>query len=214
MGQFELLPPSAQADAVAASVIRIYKRNHVVFHAGDPAGSVHVVRTGTFAVQMASANGTNTIVAVLGPGEVFGETAVIRQGYTRTATVLALEPSSTLMIPAQAFNEIRAKHPIVDRLMIELLADRLETMGRRLCEAYGEDVLHRCLLRLAELTITSKDKPAALAITQEQLAELVGTTRPSVNQALHRLQERGLVSLSRGKITVSDPADLQLAVRR
>ena len=215
MGQLEQLPADVQTEILGVGVERTYKRNHVVFHQGDPAGSVHVVMSGTLAVQVMIPSGAAAIVAVLGCGEVFGEMAILRQGSTRCTTVLALEDARTMMIPEPAFSEIRRRHPCIDTLLLMTLVERLDSMGQRLCEAYSEDVLHRCLLRLAELTPRTRGStPTALTITQEHLAELVGTTRPSVNQALRRLKDRGMLSLARGRITITDPAGLHVAASR
>lgn len=211
MGLLEHLPSDVRESVIASGVVRHYKRDHVVFHQGDPATSVYVVRAGRLAVQRADAHGHTAIIMVLGRGDLFGEMALLRGMPGRAATVRALEPTTTTMLTAAAFTQLRRAYPCVDPLLIDMLAERLDLVGQRLCEAYTEDVLHRCLKRLTDLAPDASTRPALLRITQENLAEMVGTTRPSVNHALRRLQDRGLLSLARGRIVVNDPQRLRVA---
>jgi CRP/FNR family transcriptional regulator, cyclic AMP receptor protein len=211
MGLVDRLPEPIRSSLMEAGSPRSYDRGQIVFHQGDPASSLHIIRSGRVAVQMGSTNGAMATVNVLGPDDVFGEMGVLLLSGTRSATIRALQPTATTMITAATFTTLRMRHPAVDRALLESLAERLEYMSRRVSEAHSQDVLHRCLNRLAELVPRDSAGPIALDITQENLADIVGTTRPSINQSLQRLQQRGLLTRLRGRIVVQDPCRLRAA---
>ena len=95
----------------------------VVFSEGDPGDSLYVVTEGLIQIQKRTAAGP-LVLSRLGPGEFLGEMAVI-SGTPRSATAIAVEPSTLLMYPAQKIEQLIAEHPSVGARMIQLLAGRL-----------------------------------------------------------------------------------------
>ncbi len=92
-----------------------------------------------------------------------------------------------------------------EQLLLLLLARRVEELSGRLLEAMYDDLDHRVARRLSHLTqvyAAGRPDPVEVPLTQEQLADLVGGTRPSVNQVLQRLAAEGVLRLGRGRITV------------
>lgn len=149
-------------------------------------------------------------VAVFGTGDYFGELALLRTSTRRTATVQALEPAVTLAIGGAAFRRLCEQRPRVERALTTLLADQVDSLSRHLLEALYEGLDARVHHRLAELAATygSDHGAVVLPLTQAQLAELAGGTRPTVNQILRRLEARGVIALGRGRVTVLDAARL------
>jgi CRP-like cAMP-binding protein len=148
---------------------------------------------------------------VRGPGESFGEMALVGEKAGRAATVEALEEAETLCVYEKEFARLRHEHPAVNEFLISLLAAELRIMNQRLLEALYLPVERRLLRRLSELSQLYKVEAhdiVDIPLTQEELAELVGTSRATVNAVLGDAQTRGLVELRRGKVRIVDHAGL------
>ncbi len=192
---------------LATTRVRRFGRGEVVVHEGDPADSLHLVESGRLAVRVTTPTGERATLNLLGPGQYFGELSLL-DGRTpiRTASIVALESSTTRSLSASAFRELRQRHRAAERFLLALLARRVEELSGRVVEAMYDGLdrrVHRRLLELASLYDDGKPS-VVITLTQELLAELVGGTRPSVNQVLQRLADQGIVELGRGRITVLD----------
>lgn len=190
---------------------RTFARNEVVCHEGDPADSLHLVESGHLAVRSGLASGSTATFTILSGGDYFGELALLREDRRRTATVIALESSRTLAVAGTAFDSLCARNPHVERILSTLLADRVDTLSRRLVETMYESLDRRIYRRLIELARSYgvSNGHAAIPLSQAHLADLVGATRPSVNQVLQRLAGQGVVGLGRGRVDVLDVAALE-----
>lgn len=197
-------------DVLAAARRRRFARNEVVCHAGDPADSIHLVTSGHLSVRVTLASGDTALINILGPGGYFGELALLRADRHRTATVTALEPAETLVLGSGAFRKLCERHPEVERSMTTMLADRIEELSQRLLESMYVGLDRRLYRRLADLAdqYAAEEGPVTIPFTQSQLADLAGGTRPSVNQALQRLVDQGIVTVGRGRVEVLDRARL------
>jgi CRP/FNR family cyclic AMP-dependent transcriptional regulator len=185
---------------------RAFARNEVVCHEGDPADSLHLVESGHLAVRSGLASGVTATFTILSSGDYFGELALLREDHRRTATVVALEPSRTLSVGASAFDALRTRNPRVERVLSVLLADRIDALSRRLLETMYESLDRRVYRRLVDLAHAygGSASQATIPLSQAQLADLVGVTRPSVNQVLQRLADQDLVRLGRARIDILD----------
>ena len=215
---WRLLEPLRDDDREAFLAVarpRTFVRNEVLCHEGDPADSLHLVEQGHLAVHAGLASGATATFTVLSTGDYFGELALLRADHRRTATVTALEPSRTLAVAATAFDALCRRSPGIERIVSALLADRIDILSRRLLETMYESVDRRVYRRLFELARSyggsdgGSDGTATIPLSQTQLANLVGATRPSVNQVLQRLAELQVVGLSRSRIEVLDLAALE-----
>lgn len=193
--------PAVDRDAVLATAVRrSYRAGEQLFGQEDPADAVHLLVAGRVAVSRRTPDGDVTTFAVLGPGEHLGELALVLPGRRRTADAVALEPTVTLALPATRFDALRGRHPGVERVLVGLLAAQVERLSAHLLEALHVPADQRVLRRLAHLT---RHDPL-VALTQEQLAGLSGTARPTVNRVLRRAQRDGLLLLGRGTVRVLD----------
>jgi CRP/FNR family cyclic AMP-dependent transcriptional regulator len=185
---------------------RRFDRHEVVFHRDDPADSLHLIVKGRFAVRIMTPVGDTVTIAVLGPDDSFGEMALIGGEPRRSATVLALERAETLAIYKDDFDRLRAEYPAVNDVLLRFLVRELRTMNERLLEALYVPSERRVLRRLKELTADDADGEGGIEVplTQEELAELSGTSRSTVNRVLRQEERRGTVSLRRGRTTVVD----------
>jgi CRP/FNR family cyclic AMP-dependent transcriptional regulator len=207
--EWRLLAPltSGERAAVVAATRRMtVGKGDVLFHEGQEGDSVHLLVRGHLAVRVATPDGDRATLNVLGPGEHVGELALVdRSGpHRRSATVMALEPVETLVLSAPAFYALCDRHPRVQGLLVDLLAHRVRELSSRLLETMYLDLeqrLCRRLLFLAEIYQVG-DGQIVLPLTQEQLADLAGGSRPSLNQVLQRLVDHGLVTVGRGRIVI------------
>jgi len=194
---------------LSAARRRTYARGDVLVREGDPSDSLHLVASGRLAVRVSTRDGDNATINLLGAGDYFGELSLLDgQPLTRSATIVALEPAQTLSLSAAEFRDLRRRHRAADHLLLTLMARRVEELSGRLLEALYDGLDQRVHRRLAELSDLYADGrgPTTIPLTQEHLAELVGGTRPTVNQILRKLEDEGVVALGRGKVTVLDRA--------
>jgi CRP-like cAMP-binding protein len=150
-------------------------------------------------------------LSVLGPGDVFGELALVRPRHERTATVVALEAVETATLDQEAFDRLRHEHPSVDHFLVTLLARRVARLSAHLVEALHVPAEQRVLRRLLALVALYQDGPLPVTIplTQDDLASLAGTSRPTANKVLRQMEELGALQLGRGRVKVLDLAPLR-----
>lgn len=211
-------PPLAVLDeaerqaVVAMARPRSFAKDDVVFLEGDPADSVHFVTSGHFAVRVSTPDGERATLNVLCAGGWFGELSLLheQEPTSRSATVLALDDCSSLVLTQQSFHDLCSQHPRVERLVLTLMAARVRELSTQLLEAMYVPLDRRLCNRLLDLVevYDGDGDRTVLPLTQEQIADLVGGTRPSVNQALQRLVAEGIVELGRGRVVVLDRATL------
>ncbi len=203
------LPATERADLLASTRRRSFGRHEVLVREGDPSDSLHLVEEGRLAVRVDTPAGDTALLGVLGPGDWFGELSLLGSGApVRTATVVALEPAVTRTLSTAAFADLRHRHPASGELLLTLLANRIEELSSRLVEVMYDGLDRRVSRRLLDLVRVYRgdgDGPVTIPLTQEQLAGLVGGTRPSVNEVLQKLAKRGVVELGRGRVVVLRP---------
>jgi len=185
---------------------RRFARGEVVYHHDDPADSLHLVSSGRFLIRVATPLGEAVTLALFGPGDIFGEMALVGTEPRRSATVEALVPSETFAVFQADFEWLRRQHPSIDRVLIALLAGEVRSLNERLLEAFYVSAEKRVLRRLVELSRLFSDSQTAaeLPLTQEDLATFAGTSRATVNQILRQEEKRGTVELRRGKTVIRD----------
>lgn len=190
---------------------RAYGRDEVIFHQGDPADTLHLIAEGHVSVRVTLAGGEFVIVAIFGPGDAFGEGALVSSPRPRGATVIALERCETLSIGRDQFESLRTSYAGIDRFLVELLSARVDRLNGYLLEALyvpAERRVLRRLLELCRLYADDDEQCIVIPVTQDMLASLAGTTRPTANQVLGRLAASQVVEASRGQIVVLNRKEL------
>ena len=202
---FSDLPSGELQRVLTLARRRTFGRGEIVFHEGDPADSLHLISKGRFAVRVTTPLGETAMLAIRGPGEAFGELALVSEA-PRSATVAALEQTETYSIYRREFDELRREHPFVNRVLVAVLAAEVRRMNELIVEAFYVGAEQRVLRRLRDLARVYGDGSDSVTIplTQEDLAGLAGTSRATVNRALREEELRGTVKLGRGKTTVLD----------
>jgi CRP/FNR family transcriptional regulator, cyclic AMP receptor protein len=198
--------PGEDVRAVLALARRsTYRRGEVVFHRHDPADAVHLIVKGRFDVRITTGTGDVVALAIHGPGETFGELAVVTAA-ERTATVTALEAGETLVVRGSELRRLAREHASVDEVLVRVLAEHVAFLSERLVEAYTVDAEARVARRVLELgRVYGEKPPVVIPLIQEDLAALAGTSRATVNRVLREAERRGLVEVGRGKTVLVDP---------
>lgn len=182
---------------------RRFVRNEVVFHRDDPADSLHLIVKGRFSIRIMTPLGETVTVGVRGPGDAFGEMALVADGARRAATITALEEAETFAVYVTDFQRLRKEHPSVNEVLIAFLAGEVRRQNELVLEALYVPAEKRVLRRLRDLAgLYSGEEP--IALTQEQLAEMAGTSRATVNRVLQEERARGTIELRRGATRVLD----------
>jgi CRP-like cAMP-binding protein len=207
---FRGLPQEEVKRLVAVGRRRRFARNEIVFHQGDPADTLHLVLRGHFVARLDSELGATITASVHGPGDAFGELALLDLEEKRSTTVAALEAGETHAVHRDDFTRLRAQHPSVNDVLARLLAERVRRMGELLAEAFAVDAERRLLRRLVELAaLYGNGLPGTVVpLSQSELAGLAGTSRATVNRVLRAEAARGTLELRRGQTRILEPATL------
>lgn len=204
------LTPDDRRQVLSTAHRRRFATHEVIVREGEPGDTLHLIAKGRVAVKLGTPSGSVALVRVHGPGDVFGEQALIGPVTVRSATITALEPTETLSLTRDAFDRLRREHPGVDRLLVEVLSAEVRRLSQRLAEALYDPAEKRVLRRLLELD-GLYDGPVPL--TQDNVASMAGTTRPTTNVVLRRLVQDGVLRLARGRFEVLDRRALEARAR-
>jgi CRP/FNR family transcriptional regulator, cyclic AMP receptor protein len=189
---------------------RRFDAGEVVFHAGDPADTLHLIQNGRFAARVMTEFGDIATLTVMGPGDFFGELALLSPRAPRSATVVALEKGETLSVHEIDFGRLRTERPETADVLIAILAAQVRRLSVHLAEALYVPADTRVRRRLLEMTeIYGAGEQITVPLTQEELASLAGTSRATVNRVLREEEDFGTLRLSRGRTTVTGGAGLR-----
>jgi len=204
---------SESVDRMLAAARRVrLSRGDILFHEGDRAESVYLIESGKVAARISTPDGALVTVAVLGPGSAVGELALLGDDERRTATVQAVEPVVALALLRRDFAELRRQHPSVTEFLVTSLAATVRRLDAQLVEAFhlpAETRIRRRLHVLAQV-YDRGSRVIEIDLTQEELAQLAGTTRPTLNRVLREEERRGTLQLRRGRIVILDRAQLEV----
>lgn len=210
---FAELPASELAALAACLRRRRFARGEVVFLQGDPGTTLYVIESGRVKIVRTSPEGKEAQLNLLGPGDFFGDLALL-DGEPRSADAVTVEPSQLLLLQRDDFLRFLEGHPSVAQKLLAVLSRRLRRNAQIVQDAAFLDVparLARALLDLAEPQ--GEGDPPALVVTtrltQAELAAMIGATRESVNKWLGFFERQGFIRRNRGRIAIVNPAGLR-----
>ena len=186
-----------------SSQSRRFDRNQFLFHAGEPSGGMYLIVAGFVAVRLSTPSGELATVAVLGTGNCLGEQSLLAELGHRSTSAVALGTVDTLFVARVVFDELRERDAALERFLTTLLDTRLRRVTDRLVEALYTPAPRRVLRRGAELAQRFGDGNS-IPLTQDDVASMAGTTRPTVNRTLRQAEAAGAIALTRGSIWVID----------
>jgi CRP/FNR family transcriptional regulator, cyclic AMP receptor protein len=202
---FEGMPTDAVAAVAATSATRRLRRHDVVFEEGDAANELFVVQDGRIAIANKSVDGRESVVALMEPGDVFGEFPLF-DGLGRSAEARALEDSTIVAVAYQDVRRMFDDDPTLLWRVVELLATRLRATDEALADSVFLDVPGRTAKRLLELAGDGDE--FQLPVTQEELAGMVGASRERVNKAISAFVRLGWLEQRERRYRIVDREQL------
>jgi CRP-like cAMP-binding protein len=213
------VPGLTQADVdqlVGFARRRSYRRNEVIFHEGDSADTVHLIQVGHVASRAVTEAGETVTYRILGPGDMFGLLSLQSGKVRRYGTAVALGSTVTYMITAERLRELWLGDPAMSQLVVDLLAAQIRIFTAALVEALFVPVDNRVLRRMVALSeLFGQGRAGAeIPLTQEDIAELAGTSRATVNRVMKDLEAARCIQRRRSAVVVVDPEALAWAAAR
>ncbi|WP_426441586.1 Crp/Fnr family transcriptional regulator [Bradyrhizobium genosp. P] len=186
------------------------KRGTTIFSKGDAGTSLIAVISGTVKISISSPDGRNAILNLIEAGEIFGEIALL-DGLSRTADATANTNCELFVIDRREFIPFVRSQPTLAMKFIELLCARLRWTSDQVEQVILQDLPGRLASALLRLSDKHKSAPQGrtISITQQEISEMVGMTRESINKQLRAWAARGWVRLEHGAIVVLKPDALQ-----
>jgi CRP/FNR family transcriptional regulator, cyclic AMP receptor protein len=183
-----------------ARKIAWYGRNDVVFAQGDPCEHVFYIQKGGVRLSVLSKSGREAVVAMLGPGEFFGEGCLAGQPIRMGSATATTDSTILLVDKDQMLRLLHKQHALSDRFIAHMLARNIRIEEDLIDQLFNssEKRLARALLLLARYGKHDKPVRAVPPITQETLAEMVGTTRSRVNFFMKKFARLGFIDYKDG----------------
>lgn len=210
------MPPSDLDRLAQMASTRTYKAGEPVFLKGDPGNAMMAVLSGRVRICSYSAQGREVVLNVISPGEVFGEIALI-DGGERTADAFAMEAAELLVLSRRDFMPFLEHNPEVCIRLLEVMCRRLRWTSEQLEDVNFLNLRTRLAKRLLYLfdhhsEPIGDDKRLGVRISQQTLANMIGTTREAVNIQLNEWKDEAMIDMRRGWITVVDRRRLERVV--
>ena len=194
---------------------RVYEPRKTIVAKGEPASAFFVLLRGRAKVTTRGADGSETAFNVIGPGEVFGEIAML-DGQPRSATVTSLEQCEMAVVDKRSFHDLLTASPSITVKLLAVLARRTRELTTRMEDRAFLDVPARLAKQLVWLadnygTQSGSQVRIELVLSQQELGDLIGATRESVDEQLREWTRSGIVGQERGRIEISDLGTLRAA---
>ncbi|WP_411285382.1 Crp/Fnr family transcriptional regulator [Lapillicoccus sp.] len=193
------------------------ERGDILFREGDPGDRLYVIGEGKIKLGRTSPDGRENLVAILGPGEMFGELSLFDPG-PRTMTATAVAETQLMALGNESLTGLLTGRPEVSKTLLAALAQRLRRTNEHLADLVFTDVpgrVAKALLDLAERFGRPVEEGVMVShdLTQEELAQLVGASRETVNKALADFVTRGWIKLEARAVLIMDVERLQRRAR-
>ena len=216
-GLFQGVSPEA-AQALAGLLVETdYGRGENVFVEGQEGDSLYIVLQGKVKIGRRAADGRENMLSVLGPSDMFGELSLFDPG-PRTATATVVTDGRLASMPHAALRPWISGHPEIGEQLLRVLARRLRRTNDALADLIFTDVpgrVAKALLQLSERFGTKENAGIRVNhdLTQEELAQLVGASRETVNKALADFASRGWMRVDSRAVTILDAERLARRAR-
>jgi CRP-like cAMP-binding protein len=207
---FSDLEPDAFDQLCRYAKLSTLKRGATIFSKGDAGNSLYAVISGTVKISSSSAEGRSAILNLIVTGEVFGEIALL-DGGERTTDAIANSDCEMFVIDRREFIPFVRSQPALAMKFIELLCGRLRWTSEHVEQIILQDLPGRLASALIRLTERHLPSPAGrtITVTQQEISEMVGMSRESINKQLRAWESRNWVRLEHGAIVVLDAAALR-----
>jgi CRP/FNR family cyclic AMP-dependent transcriptional regulator len=206
---FKSLRESERSAISAQARIQTFNAGDTVFAIGSPGDQMMAVLSGNVRISLPSSDGKQLLLAIIHPGDVFGELAVL-DGKERSADAHAETACSLAILDRRDILSFLERNPSAWLKIVEVLCQRL----RRTDQVLAEVALMQLPARLAKMMLriteqSSADQTKKIRFSQRELASMVGGTRESINRCLRKWQSGGIVQVSENWITITNRTALE-----
>lgn len=208
-GWFSRRPPDLQQQLIEHAQIAVVEAGHWLYDKGDEARGLYGVLTGSVTSYVTLETGDDVPISISGPGSIFGYAAQVLGGY-RVTTTVAREHSEIIFIPQHALATIAHELPSLWLHFAELATEQLTWAARTIAEQtrLKPKALIAARLHSYSHAWPPRDNRIVLPIRQDELAEMTGLSRKTVNRILIDLERQGLITLGYREIEVRRPKAL------
>jgi CRP-like cAMP-binding protein len=206
-----------EAAAIFSTVTdRRYAKHQFIVREGDPGDTFFVIAKGSVAVCRIAPDGRETILSILKEGDFFGEMSMFDSSL-RSASIKTLTEVEVGAIRQDDFLEMLERNPRVARLLVIALSDRLRAANALIAATTSQDIRARLaslLLNLAEQfgEAVENGTRITLRLTNQEMANMIGTTRETVNRTLNRFWDDRLVDMRTAHVVVVEPDRLRALI--
>jgi CRP/FNR family transcriptional regulator, cyclic AMP receptor protein len=216
-GLFQGIDPEVAAPIIKELEYVDVSRGEVIFAEGEPGDSLYIVLSGKVKVSRRAQDGRENMLAVMGPSELIGELSLFDPG-PRTATALAITDTRLAKLKQSMLRPWITQHPEIALQLLHVLARRLRRTNDIVADLIFTDVPGRVaknLLQMAKKFGAREGDRIRVThdLTQEELAQLVGASRETVNKALADFVHRGWIQLQGKSVVVLDEDRLRRRAR-
>ena len=189
-------------DLAGSARRRSYAKGQVIFYRDDPGDSLHIIVKGEVRVMLPSPEGEEVTLALLGPGDFFGDLCLL-DGGPRSATTIAIKATETLVVERNQFMQWLQSRPAAAVAILTAVGRRLRAANELVGEFAFLDVHCRLAKKLLDLSGSAAEgDQVELHFSQDELASMVGVTRESVNKHLQFFKRRGAIEVHRRRIVL------------
>jgi CRP/FNR family transcriptional regulator len=210
---FRRVAPEDRAQLASVARLRAFDKAEAIFNEGDDSDCLYTIISGRVKVFKTTARGTDLILEIFGPGDAVGAVAVY-ESRPYPASAVALEPTTCLILPRQAFFSLLESRPGLVRAVLIGLTHRLVELTNRLAELSGgriEGRLARFFLKLSH--DMGQQRPEGvfipLALSRQELADMIGTTIETSIRIMSRWGKQDIVRTEKDGFVVVDRATLE-----
>jgi CRP/FNR family transcriptional regulator, cyclic AMP receptor protein len=191
--------------------IRAYRAGEPIFQMGSAGDNMMAVLSGSVRISVPSADGREIVLAILQPGEVFGEVALL-DGKERTADVTAVGSCHLAILERRDMLAFLDRHPEIWPKFAEVLCSRLRSSDQHIAGLALHQLptrLAKALLRFATMKQEATRRQMQVLLSQRELGNICGATRETVNKCLNTWQRRGIVSIDDGAVTIANQTAIE-----
>src|SRR5579872_4979226 len=204
----------AQLQQVAQTAkLRTYHKHEFIVREGDPGGTFYIILDGSVAVTRVASDGRETILSILKSNDFFGEMSLFDSSL-RSASIKTLSDVKVGVIDEKAFLEVLERSPKIARYLVTALSQRLRAANQLIAATTSQDIRARLASLLLNLSQSFGEKAdngvkITLRLTNQEMANMIGTTRETVNRTLNRFWDEKLIDMRTSHVIVVEPEKLR-----
>ena len=195
------------------AALRTYHKHEFIVREGDPGGTFYIILDGSVAVTRIASDGRETILSILKANDFFGEMSLFDSSL-RSASIKTLSDVKVGVIDEKAFLDVLERSPKIARYLVTALSQRLRAANQLIAATTSQDIRARLASLLLNLSQSFGEKvdngvKITLRLTNQEMANMIGTTRETVNRTLNRFWDEHLIDMRTSHVVVVEPEKLR-----